>query len=234
MLLMDVFMRLLIVTLFSGVIGYEREKVGSNAGLRTHVLVGVGSATMALIQIALIFYTKDLYETGLLDLNLSSTIRTDSGRLIAQVISGIGFLGAGTIIVTKRNVSGLTTAASIWNVAALGLAIGMGFYTIGILSFLFTTLTLILLKRISAYVRKEMIIIKYVEGELDTDMISHILTDLGYEIANLKYSVSMMGSDYVYTNLIQINNAKDFVFSDLVSQLAKIKNVVSVERTNLE
>ena len=143
-------------------------------------------------------------------------------------------MGAGTIIVTKRNVSGLTTAASIWNVAAIGLSLGLGFYTIGIASFLFTSLTLVLLKKLGERVRREMILIKYVKGELDSNMITDKLAELGYDVRNLKYSVSMMGSEYVYTNLIEIKNAKDFVFSDLIAKLANINNIISVERTNLE
>ena len=135
---------------------------------------------------------------------------------------------------TKRNVSGLTTAASIWNVAALGIALGMGFYKIGIFSFLFTSITLVLLKKVSASVRKEMILIKYIKGDLDTDVLADIMTDLGYEIYNLKYTVSMLGNDFVYTNLVEIKNAKDFVFSELITKLSQNNNVISVERTNLE
>lgn len=175
-----------------------------------------------------------MYETGLIDITLTSAIRTDTARLISQVVGGIGFLGAGTIIVTKRNVSGLTTAASIWNVAAIGIGLGMGFYTIGILSFLFTSVTLVLLKKVSASVRKEMILIKYIKGDLDTDVLADIMTDLGYEIYNLKYTVSMLGNDFVYTNLVEIKNAKDFVFSELITKLSQNNNVISVERTNLE
>ncbi len=234
MMLKDTIFRLFLATLFSGIIGYERERYGSNAGLRTHILVGVGSATIALIQLALIFYTRELYTSGAVDLSLTSSIRTDTARLISQVVSGIGFLGAGTIIVTKRNVSGLTTAASIWNVAAIGLSLGLGFYPIGIVSFVFTSLTLVLLKKLRATVKREMILIKYTKGELDTNMIAKTLAELGYEIFNVKYSVSKQGSEDVYTNLIEVKNAKHFVFSDLVSKLAHINNVISIERTNLE
>lgn len=232
--LKDILIRLFLVTLFSGVIGFEREKIGSNAGLRTHVLVGVGSATIALIQVALIFYTKEIYASGLVDTSLTSAIKIDTARLISQVVSGIGFLGAGTIIVTKRNVSGLTTAASIWNVAALGLALGMGFYKIGIFSFLFTSITLVLLKKVSASVKKEMIIIKYIKGDLDADVLVDIMTDLGYKIDILKYTVSTLGNELVYTNLIEIVNSKNFNFSEVITKLSHNNNVISVERTNLE
>src|SRR5699024_7954876 len=72
----------------------------------------------------------------------------DSGRLIAQVVSGIGFLGAGTIVVTKQAVKGLTTAASLWTVACLGIAIGLGFYKIGLIGFIIILLVLTVLNKI--------------------------------------------------------------------------------------
>ncbi|NMB18274.1 MAG: MgtC/SapB family protein, partial [Erysipelothrix sp.] len=113
MTIQDITLRLVIITLISGIIGYEREKQNANAGLRTHLLVGITATILALIQQAIVNDVLTLYTST----NIEPVIRADPSRLIAQVISGIGFLGAGTIIVTKRNVSGLTTAASIWSVS---------------------------------------------------------------------------------------------------------------------
>ena len=138
MTIQDITLRLVIITLISGIIGYEREKQNANAGLRTHLLVGITATILALIQQAIVNDVLTLYTST----NIEPVIRADPSRLIAQVISGIGFLGAGTIIVTKRNVSGLTTAASIWSVSGLGLAIGMGYYEIGVMGFIFLFLTL--------------------------------------------------------------------------------------------
>lgn len=111
---LELFARLLLAFLLGGIIGCEREHVGRPAGLRTHVLVCVGAA---LVQItALKFYTLNPGHTS------------DPFRMGAQVISGIGFLGAGTIIKEGATVKGLTTAATLWVVSCVGLAAGTGLY----------------------------------------------------------------------------------------------------------
>ena len=102
--------RLVFAVLAGGVIGLEREVVHKPAGMRTHMLVSLGSAMFALITF--------------------ETLPNEVARIIAGVATGVGFLGAGTIFRTKSEVQGLTTAASVWTVAALGLAIGLGYYFI--------------------------------------------------------------------------------------------------------
>ena len=117
--LLAVFVKLLMAAFFGGVIGLERETKRRPAGFRTFVLVCIGS-TLAMTTNT---YLCEMYGTG------------DPATIPAQVISGIGFLGAGTIIVTRRNqVKGLTTAAGLWACASMGLAIGAGFYS-GLSSF---------------------------------------------------------------------------------------------------
>ena len=128
--------RLLLCVIAGGIIGSERGKHGSQAGLRTHILVCVGSAITALTGV---FCATALGVTG------------DVGRISAQVISGIGFLGAGMIIVKNNNViTGLTTAAGLWATAAIGIALGYGFYSgalIGTLVCFFTAAFLTRLER---------------------------------------------------------------------------------------
>ena len=111
----EVVIRLLLAVLFSGIIGLEREVSGRAAGLRTHILVCVGS-TLIMLTASHLF---DLYR---------GIASVDPGRFAAQVVSGIGFLGAGTIIQFHDSVRGLTTAASLWAAAGIGLAVGSGFY----------------------------------------------------------------------------------------------------------
>lgn len=113
--------RTLLAMLFGGILGYEREKKRRPAGFRTYMVVCLGSSLAMMTGI----YLSQLTGTG------------DAGRIAAQVISGIGFLGAGTILVTKQNqVKGLTTAAGLWAAACLGLALGAGFYSGAIVGFL--------------------------------------------------------------------------------------------------
>lgn len=154
--------------------------------------------------------------------------------MIAQVVSGIGFLGAGTIIVTKRNISGLTTASSIWSVAAIGIALGMGFYEIAIGSFVITISTLVVLKRVVKTIGTERVVIKYLSGEQTLYTIETLFEELNLEIKTIKYSVAPFGNEYVSSNLFEIKNPKNFNFSKFVEKISHIKNIVSVERTNLE
>jgi putative Mg2+ transporter-C (MgtC) family protein len=125
----DLTVRLLLAAVLGGLIGLEREWSNHAAGLRTHILVCLGSASIMLLS--LYGFEKFINEPN---------VRIDPARLAAQVISGIGFLGAGAILRTGSTVSGLTTAASIWVVAAIGLSVGAGFFYP---AFLITILVLI-------------------------------------------------------------------------------------------
>lgn len=109
--------RLLLAMLLGGLVGLEREQANHPAGLRTHILVCLGSALIMLLSIY-----------GFADFVYEGNVRVDPARLATAVITGIGFLGAGTIIFTGKSIAGLTTAASLWVVAAIGLAVGAGFY----------------------------------------------------------------------------------------------------------
>ena len=132
-------MRLVAALLLGGLIGIERQSRGRPAGLRTNILVCLGSA-------AIIVAFQKLYVDTNLD--AESAIRMDPARAAAGVITGIGFLGAGTIVKSKDFVRGLTTAASIWVVSAVGVTVGLGEYTIAVAVTLLVLLTLFFLHRI--------------------------------------------------------------------------------------
>jgi putative Mg2+ transporter-C (MgtC) family protein len=110
----QIIMRLILTAVLSGLIGLERQLHRRTAGLRTHILVSLGSCLIMLTSI----YVFDIYK---------EIANPDPARIAAGVITGIGFLGAGTIIREKEGVKGLTTAASLWVVAGIGLAVGCGF-----------------------------------------------------------------------------------------------------------
>ncbi|WP_243446435.1 MgtC/SapB family protein [Romboutsia weinsteinii] len=118
-----------------GLTGLEREKSHQFAGFRTHILVAVGSCITSVTSIAL-FEEYSVYST------------MDPGRITAQVLSGIGFLGAGAILKTSNGIRGLTTAAGIWATACIGIAIGYGYYTLSISAWCFVMITLYILKNI--------------------------------------------------------------------------------------
>ncbi len=118
-------LRLLIVVVLAGAIGLERELRDQEAGLRTHMLVGLGAA---------LFIIVGVYSWAELDFGNQVGIVLDPSRVVAYVVTGIGFLGAGTIIKHGTNIKGLTTAASLWVVAAIGVAVGAGDYALGVIA----------------------------------------------------------------------------------------------------
>ena len=133
--------RLFLAMVCGGVIGIERKKQGRAAGMRTHILVCLGSALAAMLG----FYATEV-------LGYSN----DPLRVAAQVISGIGFLGVGTIMLKGRfQIVGLTTAAGLWTAAAVGLALGAGFYEGAIITFLFSVLTITIVHRLEYSINKK-------------------------------------------------------------------------------
>ena len=118
----EIFLRLIFSVVFGGLIGLEREVVHKPAGIRTHMLVSLGSALFVLVTI--------------------ETLPGEAARIIAGIATGIGFLGAGTIFRSKSEVHGLTTAASVWTVAAVGLSVGLGYYLMTIISVILVLIVL--------------------------------------------------------------------------------------------
>lgn len=154
--------RLISAFILGGLIGMERELHGRAAGLRTHILVCLGSALIMLTSM----YIFHLYE-GV------STV--DPARIAAGVITGIGFLGAGTIMRFKASVRGLTTAASLWAVAGIGLAIGSGFYTGGFITAALVLFVLFFLTKLEhALVKKDWYKILLVETKGDAQQLKDI------------------------------------------------------------
>ena len=126
--------KLLFCCLSGGLIGLERGRHGRSAGLRTHLLVCLGAAL-----------------AGLLDLHIHDLLGSDGTRIAAQVVTGIGFLGAGIILIKRDfTVTGLTTAAGMWTTSIIGLAYGYGFYEAGLLATLLVMMTTMLLFRLES------------------------------------------------------------------------------------
>lgn len=160
-------------------------------------------------------------------------VRSDPTHLIAQVVSGIGFLGAGTIVVTKRNISGLTTAASIWSTAALGIALGMGFYEIALFGFLVVFLVMHLLKRILKINIPQKIIIKHL-GQLETlSQIYLVFNELNLDARILKYDLELYHSERIVSHVFEVHSKNEHFFTELVDALSRNQSIVSVQSTNI-
>lgn len=173
----SILLKLLLSIILGAIIGYEREYKNMPAGLRTHTLVCIGATLVQITAIEIVGRYQGI-------------VNADPSRLGAQVISGIGFLGAGTIIHEGASVKGLTTAAGLWVVACIGLAIGNGSYIPAILGAAFAFITLKFLKMIEDNMSKKS---PYLEISLLIDdmpgqigKIGHLLGNMGVNIKNMK------------------------------------------------
>lgn len=137
---LDLLVKLAIAVLLGGIVGFEREVSGKPAGLRTNILICVGAAL--LMDLSIHIAVVNGQRVG------------DPARIAAQIVSGVGFLGAGTILHAKGVVTGLTSAATIWVVAAIGMAVGAGFYAEGLVAGLLVTFVLAGLGGVEHYARR--------------------------------------------------------------------------------
>lgn len=168
--------RLILSAIIGGSIGIEREVSNRPAGLRTHILVSVGSTLIMLVSID------------------GAKIGADPSRIAAQVVSGIGFLGAGTILRTGDNVKGLTTAASLWICAGIGLAIGSGNYLGGVVTAVIVLLSLVSLGSVEKKVFKRSYKLFEITGIGRPGLIGDIGTILGRHYITIK-DIAMVESD---------------------------------------
>jgi len=144
----DVVVRLLVVVALTGAVGIDREIAGQPAGLRTHITVGLGAALFGLISI----HGFDAYVAG----RNTNNYQIDVTRVASQVVVGVGFLGAGAILKEGASIRGLTTAASLWATAAIGLAAGLGSFFAATATAVALLLSLILLRRPRRWLRRRL------------------------------------------------------------------------------
>ena len=176
-------LRLFIAGLLGGLIGFEREFRAKEAGLRTHFLVALGSALFMLIS------------------QFAFTGRFDAARVAAQVVSGIGFIGAGVIIFQKNVVRGVTTAAGLWVAAAIGLASGAGMYSLAIAATLMAIICLETMHFITRRFGEKSLMITI--SQISSDKLADVLDSLrkaNFEIDSFSYSE---GSATVHLHLSQ-------------------------------
>ena len=135
---LELILRLVLAVVLGGVIGYNRSRHNKPAGLRTMALISLGSAAFTLIGIEAVIQLSEL-QNGAKSLTsgVSSSINLDTSRIIAGIVGGVGFLGAGSIIQSRGRVQGMTSAASIWVTSTIGVSVGLGLYLLA------TTITFI-------------------------------------------------------------------------------------------
>ena len=224
MKIQDIIIRILLSIFIGGIIGFNRERENVSAGFRTHALVCLGATIAALIQVELASLALSQITS---EPALSGIVKVNDGRFIGQVVSGIGFLGAGTIIKTKGSVKGLTTAASIWTVACIGIATGMGFYEVSILGGISTIIVLVVLKKIEGkYINKSTkikIIIKYKSKKEAIKELKNSIEDLQLQIESIEFVDEF---NVIYT----LKDLRLICTNDLISLLSENESILKVSK----
>ena len=217
---LDYLFPLALSLILCGLIGLERESHGRAAGLRTHILVGISSTLIVLASI----YMSQTTARG---------ISTDPGRVAAGVVTGIGFIGAGTIMRFRASIKGLTTAASIWAAAAVGLAIGSGFYAGALTATALILFSLIFLARAErAFIRKadykSLVVVSTCEIN-NLKLIKQVLDKYGADIEDFEISAAKDRNEINICFDIKIQERGQ---EELTAAIAKINGVISASWFN--
>ena len=217
---LNVLVRMLLAVLCSAVIGIERSIKNRPAGFRTHILVCVGAATASL--------------TGHY-LYLVAQLPTDMTRIGAQVITGLGFIGAGTIVVTRKHtVSGLTTASGLWATGVIGLAIGSGFYEGALLSTVLVLVAELFFAEVGQKIRytpEFRAIINY-EAKQSLDHALRYIKDRGIAITALQVSSANDDGVYVYSALVSLRPSSNLNPDLLMDQISAMTGILAADVVN--
>lgn len=215
----DVFVPLLMATILGGAVGLERESANRPAGFRTHILVCVGSALVMLVSIEMFKQYQGM-------------VNADPGRIAAQVISGIGFLGAGTIMREGATIRGLTTAASLWVVAGIGLASGSGLYIPAFTAVVFILFTLKFMSKVERlFIAKGghhtlVVLVKDAPGQLGA--IASVLGQWGVAIRNVQMQPTIHNSVEITFYLKFLKTRTEM--SGLMAELLTLDGVLEVHQ----
>lgn len=210
---MEYIFRIILSAILGALIGFERQFKHKSAGLRTNILVCIGSCLIMILS-------NLLYE------QVEGKTNADPARLAAQVVSGIGFLGAGAIIKEGVNIIGLTTAACIWVVSGVGLAVGAGYYLIAIFASLLVYIILEILSQMDSWfvpTDNIMIKIKMINNRDKIEEVYNRLLNLGLKSKN--FSVSVVSEELVELDILMFN-PKRLKLAEISTYFISMKGVV--------
>ena len=198
--------RLLLALLAGGIIGLERAIHGREAGFRTHTLVCVSSSLLMLLM---------AFQWQLIPQQYIDTVRTDPTRMAQGIMTGIGFLGAGVIIKEGLTVRGLTTAASIWMTAAIGIVIGMGFYEPALYATIITVLTLSMFRWFESKIpsmKYAHLSVRFMRNNkyTDEDSLRELINEYGIKSFEAGYQLYDNGSSFQYQMTLRTSDMGNF------------------------
>ena len=224
-------LRLLLAVVFGGIVGYTRERYNKPAGFRTHILVCFGAAIISMVQDQL---RLDIMELARANAEVASVVKTDLGRLGAQVVSGIGFLGAGSIMKEKgETVGGMTTAAGIWTTGCAGLGIGWGFYNLAVPAIVFMLLILVCFKKFESKIEKKIMSLNFEIKFLNEKDYEKGIVDVFEVISKKLIRIIQINKRRVDDTVFLTVNIEESIInvSDVVTTLSALKNVEYVKNS---
>ena len=218
---LDWLLRILVAALCGTAIGYERATQRKSAGIRTHMVVAVASALFMLVS-----------KYGFFDLLSLHDISLDPSRIAAQIVTGISFIGAGTILVRREQISGLTTAAGVWATAAIGMAVGAGMYVIGIVSTVFLFIIQIIFHD-DTFINFIILHVRFnVQINNHPDILNELKKELSLnEVEQISIKIIDVTSEHIVVNVDGvIRNRKDE--NDIILALEKDQNIRRINSTH--
>ena len=215
----ETIIRLLLGALIGGIIGFEREVHGRAAGFRTQLIVCVASVLIMIISENYYLYMR----------SYDPTLRIDPARISAGALIGIGFLGSGVIVKSGFAIRGLTTAASIWIVSAIGLAIGAGLYLEGIITTAITIIALVLLRKVEKNIKTLIyrnVIISTLIAENIEEKITSLFSDYRIHIHSIDYEKDLAAGNFTYH--FHIATRDRHVLKEVFSKLSSFEFVKAI------
>ena len=212
-------LRIGVAVLIGAIIGIDREIKNRPAGMRTHVLVCVGAALVAMIECQSI---ADAVALG------NAAIGVSVGRITTSVVSGIGFLGAGTIFMSDHKISGLTTAASLWCTACIGLAAGAGYLGAAVISGLVVLVVLRLMQRVVRITTYKRLEVQFIHRTETLTFLNEVFAQMEVKVLDVNFHAESRPEGNQYTNVYTLSMPNRARYVEIIGVLSENRNILKV------
>ena len=212
-------LRIGVAVLIGAIIGIDREIKNRPAGMRTHVLVCVGAALVAMIECQSI---ADAVALG------NAAIGVSVGRITTSVVSGIGFLGAGTIFMSDHKISGLTTAASLWCTACIGLAAGAGYLGAAVISGLVVLVVLRLMQRVVRITTYKRLEVQFIHRTETLAFLNEVFAQMEVKVLDVNFHAESRPEGNQYTNVYTLSMPNRTRYVEIIGVLSENRNILKV------
>ena len=220
-----IMLRICVAVVIGAAIGIDREIKNRPAGMRTHVLVCMGAAVVALIEQQSAADVARFAQAG--------TVNVSIGRITSTVVSGVGFLGAGTIFTAQHKISGLTTAASLWCTACIGLAVGAGYVVMAAFAGAIVLFILKLMQRIIHVQTLKKLEVQFIHRKETLAFLADQFAKMGVTILDVDFHAETKDEGNLYTNLYTLTIPTRTSYVDIIETLSEHPNIRTVRTRNL-